>query len=135
MALKRTGIKRGTTRMRRGRLKSVNKPRKAKALEKNFGPLAFFVRDMGCCICVADSGLTQACHVKTRGASNHAWLDSGDGNLIPMCAPHHRYQHDHGWNALVIVGGKGAKGEGQAMAAEHAKKLGDAFLAAGGERY
>lgn len=126
--MKRSGIARGTTRM-----KAFNRARKKKAFARDFGPLANFVREMGCCIC--EDERAQACHVKSRGASGHAWLENGDGNLMPLCAEHHRYQHAHGWNALVIEGGEGAKGEGQAIAAMHAKALGNRFLADGGERY
>jgi hypothetical protein len=116
-------------------MKAVNGARKEKAFARDFGPLAVFVREMGCCICEAGPEFTQACHVKSRGASGHAWLDNGDGNLMPMCQKHHDYQHAHGWNALVIEGGEGEKGEGQAIAAMHAKTLGLRFLADGGERY
>ena len=121
--------------MRRGRMKSVNGPRKKKAFARDFGPLADFVREMGCCICDLGAEFTQACHVKSRGASGHAWLENGDANLIPLCSKHHGYQHHQGWNALVIEGGEGGKGEGQAIAAMHAKTLGNRFLADGGERY
>jgi len=84
--------------MKRAPIRRKNSARAAKRLERDFGPLAEFVRTYRCCVCHSPD--TQACHVKSRGAGGHAFLDNGDGNLIPMCHEHHRRQHDHGWSAL-----------------------------------
>ena len=68
------------------------------AYERNYGPLAAFVREYRCCVCKSTE--TFACHVKGKRAYG-AWLTcphTGDriGNIYPACKTHHDEQHDHG---------------------------------------
>lgn len=60
--------------------------------EKDFGPLAEHVRHLPCLVCAKD-GWSDPAHVRSRGASAGAWLESGDGNLVPLCRRHHEEQH------------------------------------------
>lgn len=86
--------------MRRTRLRRRNPERHAERLEKDFGPLAEFVRQLPCIVCG-----TQPCdpaHVRSRGACNHAWVwvyPEGNvhqayeaGNIVPLCRTHHNEQ-------------------------------------------
>ncbi len=95
--MKRTPLKRKT------RLNRRNEERLAKRKARDFGELARYIRTLDCCACEAP-GPSQACHVKSRGAGGHAWLDSGDGNIIPMCASCHHEQHQKGWGAVLRYG-------------------------------
>jgi hypothetical protein len=57
--------------------------------------------------------------VRSRGAGGHAWLDNGDGNILPLCRICHREQHDRGWSAVF----DGCREE----AALNAREVGEAF--------
>lgn len=104
---RKTPLKRGGSLRRTGFKRRTDEEAKAKREarhDRNFGELAPFVRELGCCICKErgqrQETPTQAAHVRSRGAGNGAWLDNGDGNLLPMCKKHHDLQHAKGWTAL-----------------------------------
>ena len=84
-------------------MRRVNPERKAKRYERDFGALAGYVRGMDCCACGAP-GPSDPAHVKSRGAGGHAFLDNGQGNIIPLCRRCHTEQHAKGWSAIMRRG-------------------------------
>lgn len=131
--MKRSGLRRKTPLRRTGRLGS-NPERKARRFAKDFGPLAEFVRERDCAVChlyfSVQTSPTQACHIKSRGAGNHAWNPDGTSNLFPQCHEHHSFQHQHGWAELLYPAR-----EDMAWVKCIAKGIGEEFLAQGGEIY
>lgn len=88
-AVKRGGPITRYTRLRtKTPLKKVNRARKAKLHERNFGDYADTIRAMPCCIC--DRYGVQASHVKARGMGG---CNSDKSSLVPMCARCHRLYH------------------------------------------
>lgn len=78
-----------TERARR-KLRPVNGPRRRRALARDFGDLAVFVRTLPCCVagCGRDS---VPAHVVGR-SRGHAWLEVDGakvGNIAPLCCGHH----------------------------------------------
>lgn len=80
----------------RKRLRPANGPRRRRALAKDFGELAVFVRKLPCCVqgC-RRSRLSDPAHVINK-AIGHAWLEvivDGEmikvGNIAPLCSGHH----------------------------------------------
>lgn len=137
--MKRSGIARGTTRMRRGRMKAKNQPRLDKRDAKNFGPLAVYVRKMDCCACHKYRP-SQAAHVKSRGSGGHAFNEHGEGDIIPFCGACHGLQGTGGWSAVPWHDSTGTRVKlSAADSREHAEflaeRIGEEFLEAGGERY
>ena len=123
--MKRTGIKRGKP-LRRTPFRSKPKdPARVKAKhDLNFGELAAYVHTLACCVCgdrgEVQSTYTQAAHVHSIGAGYHAWLDNGDGNILPMCGAHHSLQHLQGWSSVF---------DGGIEAAElRARSVGESFF-------
>jgi len=84
------------------------KAKRAAKYERDFGPLADYVRGLRCCSCER-LGPSDPAHVKSRGAGGHARLDNGDGNLIPLCRTCHNLQHLQGWGAIFTDGREGAE--------------------------
>lgn len=125
-AVKRTPLARKFPMNRGGRVKPVNRGRKAKNHERAFGgeDRLAFVQSLGC---VAIEGGRQClvspsenCHVRNGGMSRKA--DAKD--TIPMCKRHHRLQHAKGWEAV------GLGGEMRFYVAEAVEKL---WAARGGD--
>ena len=87
--MKRTPIKRSGWIKRFTRLKPVNRARRKKLYERNFGDYADTIRALPCFICRKYPPSDPA-HVKSRGAG-------GDKtSLVPMCRYHHDLQGDMG---------------------------------------
>ncbi len=119
-------------------MKGSNPERKAKRLARDFGPLADYVRGLDCCACGAH-GPSDPAHVKSRGAGGHAFLDNGQGNLVPFCRSCHGLQHSGGWSAVPWVWmGRPAPldAEKSRLSAEDIAWQHSAdFIESGGERY
>lgn len=96
-------MKRSGPLRRRAWLKRSNPERKAKRYARDFGELADHVRTLPCAACNHPPPSDPA-HVKSRGAGGHARLDSGDGNILPLCRICHREQHAQGWGAIFDGG-------------------------------
>lgn len=88
--------------MRRTALRRRNPERHAAALERQFGDLAAYVRDLECLVCGA-WGVDPA-HVRTRGAGHGAWIELPDGtvvgNVSRLCREHHDEQGRIGIDAF-----------------------------------
>jgi hypothetical protein len=82
---RRTPLRRSRTPMKRSRPNPINRKRRAKLREEQFGEHADFIRSLGCCVC--GSKPTEAAHVKSRGAGG-TWRDT-----VPMCRGCHSRQH------------------------------------------
>lgn len=67
--------------MKRGRIKPVNKARKAKRFQENYGGREYmeFVHGLPCAVCDALCEFTEAAHVKSRGAGGKA------DSIVPLC--------------------------------------------------
>ncbi len=79
--------------MKRSPIRRSNPERAAAAKVAHFGPLAVYVRTLPCDVCGLP-GPSQACHVRTRGAGNGAWITLPGGlvvgNIYAGCAACHR---------------------------------------------
>lgn len=141
--MKRTPIKRKTP-MRRGgglrrtRINPRNEERLGRNGERNFGPLADFVRKLPCDACGIE-GRTQAAHVKSIGSGGHAWRENGAGNILALCVECHGLQHLGGWGAVpwsfrgepIEHNARESRASAEGFAIDH----GVAFIEEGGERY
>lgn len=124
--------------MKRSRMRRVNPERKAKRYERDFGALAEFVRSLDCCACDT-SAPSDPAHVKSRGAGGHAFLDSGKGNIIPLCRRCHNLQHSRGWGAVPWSSPSGpiahTAGESRETAEGFAEMFAEAFVVFGGKKH
>lgn len=81
--------------MRRVRVKPVNEKRRAEELERQFGDLAKYVRNLSCCV-KGCARWAEPAHVHTRRNAG-AWRETPDGwsvgNIAPLCHFHHREHH------------------------------------------
>lgn len=81
--------------MRRTRVNPINKKRRKRELDRQFGALAEYVRGLSCCVkgCIR---WAEPAHVHTRRNAG-AWRETPDGwavgNIAPLCHWHHREQH------------------------------------------
>lgn len=117
--MKRGGpLKRRTPLRRTGRLRSRNPERAARRRERDFGPLAEYVRGLACASCGAPAPSDPA-HVKSRGAGGHATLENGAGNLVPLCRLCHTKQHAQGWGAVFAEGREEAELRARAVGESH----------------
>lgn len=67
---------------RKTRLRPVNRARKAKRLETDFGgkPYLEFIHGLPCAVCEMPCDLTVAAHLTSRGAGGKA------ADIVPLCA-------------------------------------------------
>lgn len=81
MTLSRTPLRRGAAPKKRTPLKKVNRARKARRFAEDFGGKAYleFLHGLECAICGAPCELTEAAHVRSRGAGGKA------EDLVPLC--------------------------------------------------
>ncbi len=118
-ALKRkTPLKRGEPLARTGKLKPRNSSRSKAAREQDFGEEADTVRKMPCTVPGCTAGPCQPAHVKSRGASG------GRFDIIPLCAAHHREQHDTGIKTFAAWHGLDLRAEADRIALMHSDPLG-----------
>ena len=82
--MKRTPLKRKTY------LRRVNRQRRKKLYEIQFGDYAQIIRGMGCCLEHCRFVPADPAHVKSRGAGGTKT------DLVPLCHEHHRQQHQWG---------------------------------------
>ncbi len=136
------GLRRLTRLKPGGRLKPVNRKRKAAALARNFGDEADAVRAMDCLVfqsltrigdfgqrfrlaCEQDlaggsdcRGPTVVAHFVSRGASG------GRFDIGPLCQAHHDEQHANGIMTFAERYGLDLRHEADRIALEHAAPLG-----------
>lgn len=89
--MRRTELKRRMPLTRRTRLRPVNRERRLERYAAAFGDRGELVRAMPC-ICLGNEchGPIEAAHTKSRGAGGSR------RDMVPLCARHHRRQHDRG---------------------------------------
>lgn len=90
--LRRTALRPGKPLARRTKLRPVNRERRTELYERQYGDRGEVIRAMPCLLLGQDGchGSIEAAHVRSRGAGGTA------RDLVPLCAAHHREQHDHG---------------------------------------
>ena len=91
LTVKRSPLKRGTSRLRRkAGVRKANAERRAERFERAYSSIARakWVNMQTCVVCGAWP--SQAAHVTSRAAGGTA------DDLVSLCAPHHRLQHDMG---------------------------------------
>jgi hypothetical protein len=97
---------RGEKRLRpKKRIKPVNRKRKARLLEVQFGPKGAWIRTLECATCWAPPPSDPSHATKTRGAGGTA------EHLIPQCRPCHielglgaeRFEALYGWDLAALV--------------------------------
>lgn len=86
-------MKRSTFSNRKTPMRQVNPERAAAEKVRQFGALAEYVRTLPCAVCGRSP--VDPAHVRCRRVYG-AWLENGDGNLIPLCRTHHNEQHSRG---------------------------------------
>ena len=87
-------LSRRTRLQRKTNIRRFNAKRQARERERQFGPLAEYIRGQPCDICAAPPPSDPA-HVKARRNAG-AWLEGPDGvrgNIVPLCRKHHQEQH------------------------------------------
>lgn len=89
-SLRRTALKAGPGLERRGRVNPVNRARRAKRFERNFGAKSFWIREQECVIPGCFDRPVEAAHTKSRGAGGTS------ADLVSLCVGHHRESHDFG---------------------------------------
>lgn len=106
---RKTPLKRG------GRLKPVNRERRAAAFARNFGQRGALVRAMPCLLAGPGcEGQVQAAHAQARGMGGA----KGDRfSLVPLCAGHHRRQ-ENGTKTFEAVHGLDLRAEAARIAAD-----------------
>lgn len=94
--MKRTPLKRKSTLKARKRIKA--KPRSSIEFQRIYGSKrrVEFVKNLPCMVCAGKP--CENAHIKSGGMGRKADYR----NIIPLCKPCHRKQHQHGWKALGL---------------------------------
>ena len=91
MGLRRTGIKRGSSQLRRKPMKRANPERREKRYARDFGERAVAVREMPCWVCGID-GPSDPHHEpsRARGGTRR--------DMVPLCRRCHDARHSGGFD-------------------------------------
>ena len=104
------GLAPGKGPKRTGRVRPVNRERRRKMHERNFGERAQVMRESQCLVhahgtstdlaAIPCSGEVQAAHVRARGMGG---CNGSRRDLVPLCAAHHRQQHEIGIRSFELL--------------------------------
>ena len=98
---------------RRKRLRPRNPERRVELYERAFGDRGELVRAMPCLLLGSGCwGPIEAAHVRSRGAGGTR------RDLVPLCARHHREQHDRGIRTFQERHGVDLRAAADQLAAE-----------------
>lgn len=83
----------------------MNRTRRARLREEQFGAQAELCRTLPCLVCdrapeANASGQSDPAHVVSRGAGG-----KDRGNVVPLCRKHHMRQHAVGWRRFLLERG------------------------------
>jgi hypothetical protein len=91
--VKRTPLRPGTKRLTRHvGVRPVNRARRARLYERNFGAYSDFIRSLPCAVPGCLRRDIEAAHVVTRKMGG---CGGDKTNLVPLCGPHHREEEGH----------------------------------------
>lgn len=109
---KRTPKAKGQGLARSKRVNPINRERKAKLSAQNFGPCSRMAR-LSPCVVKTCKRLPphEPAHVRSRGAGGQDFA-----NVVSMCTPHHREQHDSGIQSFQARYGLDLEAEANAIA-------------------